>query len=92
MINKVQFEGINKGIIFRNDQIIKFKLENIGNSKKNKTALISCFDIDKLDLIEMSKEKTILIDGQFYETNYQDKKTGNWINGYCINATNIIIK
>ena len=56
MINKIVFEGINKGITYRNDKIIKFKLENIGNSKKNKTALISCFDMDKLDLIEMNKE------------------------------------
>ena len=92
MINNIRFEGINKGIIFRNSQIIKFKLENIGKSKKNKTALISCFDMNKIDLIEMSKEKTIIIAGEFYETNYQDKKTGNWINSYCINATNIIIK
>ena len=61
MINKIQFEGINKGITYRNDKIIKFKLENIGNSKKNKTALISCFDMDKLDLIEMNKEKTITL-------------------------------
>lgn len=43
MINKVQFEGINKGIVFENNQMLKFKLENIGNSKKNKTALITCF-------------------------------------------------
>ena len=92
MINRIEFEGINKGIIYRNDKIIKFKLENIGNSKKNKTALITCFDMDKLDLLEISKEKTILIDGEFYETNYQDKKTGNWINGYCINAKNITLK
>ena len=91
MINRIQFEGINKGIIFRNDKIIKFKLENIGSSKKNKTAIISTFDIDKLDLLEMSKEKTILIDGEFYETSYKDKND-NWINGYCINAKNITIK
>ena len=91
MINKIQFEGINKGITYRNDKIIKFKLENIGNSKKNKTALISCFDMDKLDLIEMNKEKTIIIDGEFYETSYKDKND-NWINGYCINAKNITLK
>lgn len=91
MVNRIQFEGINKGITFRNDKIIKFKLENIGSSKKNKTAIISTFDIDKLDLLEMSKEKTILIDGEFYETSYKDKND-NWINGYCINAKNITIK
>ena len=34
MINRIEFEGINQGIIDRNDKIIKFKLENIGNSKK----------------------------------------------------------
>ena len=90
MINKIQFEGINKGITYRNDKIIKFKLENIGNSKKNKTALITCFDMDQLDLLENSKNKTILIDGEFYETNYQ--KDGNWINGYCINAKQITLK
>lgn len=90
MINKVEFEGINKGITYRNSQIIKFKLENIGKSKKNKTAIITCFDIDKLDILENSKEKTILIDGEFYETNYQ--KDGNWINGYCINAKQITLK
>ena len=91
MINRIQFEGINKGIIFRNDKIIKFKLENIGSSKKNKTALVSTFDMDKLDLLEMSKEKTILIDGEFYETSYKGKDD-NWINRYCINAKNIMVK
>lgn len=91
MINKIQFEGINKGIVYKNSQIIKFKLENIGKSKKNKTAIISTFDIDQLDLLEKSKEKTILIDGEFYETNYKGKDD-NWVNSYCINAKNIIVK
>lgn len=91
MINKVQFEGINKGIVFENNQILKFKLENIGNSKKNKTALITCFKEEYFNKIRENKEKTILIDGEFYESNYQDKK-GNWINTYCINMSKLTIR
>ncbi|MBP3930133.1 MAG: hypothetical protein J6D47_11300 [Peptostreptococcaceae bacterium] len=91
MINKIQFEGINKGLIFENNKMIKFKLENIGNSKKNKTALITCFKDEHFNLIKDNKEKTILIDGEFYETSYKDKND-NWINGYCINAKNITLK
>lgn len=89
MINKIQFEGINQGIVYRNDKIVKFNLLNTA-SKTHKKALITCFDMDKLDLIENSKNKTILIDGEFYETNYQ--KDGKWINGYCINTKNITVK
>ena len=91
MINKIQFEGINKGLIFENNKMIKFKLENIGNSKKNKTALITCFKDEHFNLIKDNKEKTILIDGEFYETSYKDKND-NWINGYCINAKNITLR
>ena len=91
MINKIQFEGINKGLIFENNKMIKFKLENIGNSKNNKTALITCFKDEHFNLIKDNKEKTILIDGEFYETSYKDKND-NWINGYCINAKNITLK
>ena len=91
MINKIQFEGINKGLIFENNKMIKFKLENTGNSKKNKTALITCFKCEYFNFIKDNKEKTILIDGEFYDTNYQDKN-GNWINGYCINAKNITLR
>lgn len=90
MVNSVKFEGINKGVTFSNNQIVKFKLENIGKTKK--MALITCFKEEYFVDIKESKNKTILIDGEFFESNYQDKKTGNWINGYCINAKQITIK
>lgn len=90
MVNRIQFEGINKGIVFKNDKMIKFKLENKG-SKKGKTALITCFKDEYFNIIELNKEKTILIDGEFYDSNYQDKQ-GNWVNGYCINVKQITVK
>ena len=90
MINKVQFEGINKGITQENSQVIKFKLENKGKNKVKK-AMITCFKREYFDLIKESKEKTILIDGEFYESNYKDKN-GNWVNTYCINMSNLTIK
>ena len=91
MKNKIKFEGKNKVLIFENNKMKKFKLENIGNSKKNKTALITCFKDEHFNLIKDNKEKTILIDGEFYETSYKDKND-NWINGYCINAKNITLR
>lgn len=89
MLNKVQIEGINKGITQENNQVVKFKIENKGKNKVKK-AIITCFKEEYFNLIKESKEKTILIDGEFYESNYKDKN-GNWVNTYCINAKQIKI-
>ena len=90
MVNRVQFEGINKGVVFENQQHIKFRVEQQGK-KKTKKALITCFKVENFEAIKNSKEKTILIDGEFYESNYQDKQ-GNWVNTYCINMNSLTIR
>lgn len=83
MINKIEFEGILTKVIFENQQIIKFYIENT-SGKKVKKAKVCCFDTDYFEIIKKHIGDHVLVTGEFYENNYKDRNN-NWVNDYTIN-------
>ena len=87
MVNTVIFEGELTKILFENNQVMKFYLEN-RNGKKIKKVKVTSFDVDTFNVIRNSIGNTVKISGEIYENNYKDKD-GNWINDYTINMKRI---
>lgn len=85
MVNKIFFEGRFTKIVFENDKLIKFVVENT-NGKKVKKAKITCFDKDLIRVVKLHLGDHVKITGEFYENNYKDKND-NWVNDYTINMT-----
>lgn len=83
MKNLVVFEGELTKILFENNQVMKFYLEN-RNGKKIKKVKVTSFSVDTFDTIKNNIGNTVKISGEIYENNYKDKD-GNWINDYTIN-------
>ena len=87
MVNTVIFEGKLTKILFENNQVMKFYLEN-RSGKKIKKVKVTSFDVDTFNVIRNSIGNTVKISGEIYENNYKDKD-GNWINDYTINMKRI---
>ena len=90
MKNIVVFEGEITKVLFKNNQVLKFYLEN-RDSKKIKKIKVTSFNTDDFLFIEENIGKIVKINGEIYENNYKDKN-GNWINDYTINMKGIEIK
>ena len=78
----VDFVGTIGKVTFKNDKVMKFKLNGIDkNSKKYVT--ICCFDTTKFEALEKAEGMKVRIVGNMWESNYKDKN-GNWINTYTV--------
>lgn len=86
-MNKIFFEGRLTKILFENDKLIKFYIEN-HEGKRIKKAKICCFDKDFFTIIKIHIGDHVKITGEFYENNYKDKND-NWVNDYTINMKTI---
>lgn len=82
MKNLVVFEGELTKILFENNQVMKFYLEN-RNGKKIKKVKVTSFDVDTFDAIKNNVGNIVKVSGEIFETNYKDKNN-NWVNDYTI--------
>ena len=82
MVNTVIFEGELTKILFENNQVMKFYLEN-RNGKKIKKVKVTSFDVDTFDAIKNNVGNIVKVSGEIFETNYKDKNN-NWVNDYTI--------
>ena len=82
MVNTVIFEGELTKILFENNQVMKFYLEN-RNGKKIKKVKVTSFNVDTFDAIKNNVGNIVKVSGEIFETNYKDKNN-NWVNDYTI--------
>ena len=87
MVNTVIFEGKLTKILFENNQVMKFYLENTGG-KKIKKVKVTSFDVDTFDAIKNNVGNIVKVSGEIFETNYKDKNN-NWINDYTISLKHL---
>ena len=83
-MNELKFEGRIDRITVKNEKVVKFTLINRKNKKITGTVFNSKQTNHIYEQIEDKLGEIVTITGEMYETNYQDKKTGEWINSYCI--------
>lgn len=83
-MNELRFEGRIDRITVKNEKVIKFSIVNSKNKRITGTAFNSQITRHIYEQIEEKLGQTVTITGEMYETNYQDKKTSQWINSYCI--------
>ena len=76
------FEGELTKILFENNQVMKFYLEN-RNGKKIKKVKVTSFDVDTFNTIKNNVGNIVKVSGEIFETNYKDKNN-NWVNDYTI--------
>ena len=82
MKNLVVFEGELTKILFENNQVMKFYLEN-RSGKKIKKVKVTSFDVDTFNTIKNNVGNIVKVSGEIFETNYKDKNN-NWVNDYTI--------
>ena len=82
MKNIVVFEGELTKILFENNQVMKFYLEN-RNGKKIKKVKVTSFDVDTFNSIKNNVGYIVNVSVEIFETNYKDKNN-NWVNDYTI--------
>ena len=82
MKNIVVFEGELTKILFENNQVMKFYLEN-RNGKKIKKVKVTSFDVDTFNTIKNNVGNIVKVSGEIFETNYK-YKNNNWVNDYTI--------
>ena len=87
MVNTVIFEGKLTKILFENNQVMKFYLENTGG-KKIKKVKVTSFNVDTFNTIKNNVGNIVRISGEIFETNYKDKND-NWINDYTISLKHL---
>ena len=87
MKNLVVFEGELTKILFENNQVMKFYLEN-RSGKKIKKIKVTSFNVDTFDAIKNNVGNIVRISGEIFETNYKDKND-NWINDYTISLKHL---
>ena len=83
-MNELRFEGRIDRITIKNDKVIKFTLINRKNRKITGTVFNSQTTRHIYEKVEKLIGQTVTITGEMYETSYQDKKTNQWVNGYCV--------
>ena len=87
MTNMVIFEGKLTKILFENNQVMKFYLEN-RNGKKIKKIKVTSFNVDTFNIIKKNVGEVVKIRGDIYENNYKDRND-NWVNDYTVNLKTI---
>ena len=84
LMNELRFEGRIDRITIKNKKVIKFTLINTKNKRITGTVFNSQITRHIYERLEELLGQTVTITGEVYETSYQDKKTNQWINGYCV--------
>ena len=87
MVNTVIFEGKLTKILFENNQVMKFYLEN-RSGKKIKKIKVTSFNVDTFNIIKKNVGEVVKIRGDIYENNYKDRND-NWVNDYTVNLKTI---
>ena len=87
MTNMVIFEGELTKILFENNQVMKFYLEN-RSGKKIKKIKVTSFNVDTFNIIKKNVGEVVKIRGDIYENNYKDRND-NWVNDYTVNLKTI---
>ena len=87
MTNMVIFEGELTKILFENNQVMKFYLEN-KSGKKIKKIKVTSFNVDTFNIIKKNVGEVVKIRGDIYENNYKDRND-NWVNDYTVNLKTI---
>lgn len=93
MINKLNFEGYIEGIKMKNDAVIKFTVVNrIGSRSKKITATVfnGTDTTDIYNSVENWIGRLVVVVGEIYESHYKDRKTNEWVNGYCVQVSKIV--
>ena len=91
MKNKFIVEGLVEKVVFKNVQVSKYEVTCIGKSETKKCHITS-FSKEHMQIIEdfvgdgLEHEFSCII----YNSNYQDKKTKEWINNVTAQIKEII--
>lgn len=83
-MNELRFEGLIERITLKNDKVIKFTLLNRKNKRITGTVFNSQSTRHIYEQVEERIGQLVTITGEVYETSYKDKRTDEWINGYCV--------
>lgn len=88
-MNELRFEGFIERITLKNEKVIKFTLLIRKNKRITGTVFNSQATRHIYEQVEERIGQLVTITGEVYETSYKDKRTDQWVNGYCVCINNM---
>ena len=83
-MNELRFEGLIERITLKNEKVIKFTLLNRKNKRITGTVFNGASTRHIYEEVEEKVGQVVTVIGEMYETSYKDKRTDEWVNGYCV--------